>query len=115
MGVEKEVYRKKIFGVLEKKNLYPHHKIVGGLDDVFWCPFSSFSSLPDKPMEEKRDEGKINLLAHSVEAGYIIFESIDHKFIAHLGHPEYPAKRLVYEYQRDVKKREKRCRTPDKS
>ncbi|MCR4343023.1 MAG: homoserine O-succinyltransferase [Patescibacteria group bacterium] len=22
----------------------------------------------------------------------------------HLGHPEYPAERLVYEYQRDVKK-----------
>lgn len=112
MGVEKEVYRKKIFGVLETKNLYPHHTITGGLDDLFWCPFSSFSSLPDKPMEEKRDEGKINLLAHSVEAGYIIFESVDHKFIAHLGHPEYPAERLVYEYQRDVKKGRKDVELP---
>lgn len=104
LGVEKEVYKKKLFGVFETKNIYPHHKITGGLDDMFWCPFSSFSSLPDKQMEEKRDEGKINLLAHSNAAGYIIFESVDHKFIGHLGHPEYPASRLVEEYQRDMMK-----------
>ena len=104
MGIEKEVYSKKIFGVFETKNLYPHHKIIDGLDDVFWCTYSSFSRLPDKPLEKERDGGKINLLAHSEVTGYIIFESVDHKFIAHLGHPEYPAERLVEEYQRDVKK-----------
>ncbi len=104
MEIEKEVYDKKIFGVFETENLYQHHIITGGLDDVFWCPYSSFSRLPDKPLEKARDEGKINLLAHSDEAGYIIFESIDHKFIVHLGHPEYTPWRLVEEYQRDLKK-----------
>ncbi len=112
MGIEKEVYRKKIFGVFETKNLYPHHKIVDGLDDVFLCPYSSFSRLPDKPMEKARDEGRINLLAHSDVTGYIIFESIDHRFIAHLGHPEYPAERLVEEYHRDVKKGRKDVEHP---
>lgn len=113
MGIEKEVYRKKIFGVFEAKNLYPHHKIIDGLDDVFWCPYSSFSRLPDKPLEEARDEGRINLLAHSEITGYIIFESVDHKFIVHLGHPEYPAERLVEEYQRDVKKGRKDVGLPE--
>lgn len=113
MGIEKEVYRKKIFGVFEAKNLYPHHKIIDGLDDVFWCPYSSFSRLPDKPLEEARDEGRINLLAHSEITGYIIFESVDHKFIVHLGHPEYPAERLVEEYQRDAKKGRKDVGLPE--
>lgn len=112
MGIEKEVYKKKIFGVFETTNLYPHHKIIDGLDDVFWCPYSSFSRLPDKPLEEARDEGRINLLAHSDAAGYIIFESADHRFIVHLGHPEYPAGRLVEEYERDIKKGRKDVELP---
>jgi len=104
MGIEKEVHKKKIFGVLESFNLDLDHKITGGLDDVFFCPYSSFSRLPDKPLEKARDEGRINLLAYSTEAGYIIFENIDHKFIVHLGHPEYPAGKLVEEYKRDIEK-----------
>ncbi|MFC1671256.1 homoserine O-succinyltransferase [Spirochaetota bacterium] len=103
-GIQKDVQKKKIFGVFETKNLIPHHKITGGLDDVFLCPYSSFSRLPDGPIEKARDEGKLNLLAYSKEAGYMIFESPDHKFIVHLGHPEYPAKRLVEEYERDMEK-----------
>ncbi len=104
MGIEKEVHKKKIFGVFEAENLSPHHKITGGLDDVFWCPYSSFSRLPDDPLKKASDEGKFNLLAHSEEAGYMIFESTDQKFIAHLGHPEYPAGRLVEEFRRDMEK-----------
>jgi homoserine O-succinyltransferase len=104
LGIEKEVTPKKIFGVFEVKNLYPHHKITGGCDDVFWCPYSSFSRLPDNALEKARDMGKINLLAYSSDVGYMIFESVDHKFIVHLGHPEYPASRLVEEYKRDMEK-----------
>ncbi len=113
LGVEKEVHEKKIFGVFEANNLYPHHKITGGLDDVFWCPYSSYSRLPNAPLEKAQDEGAINLLAYSDEVGYMIFESVDHRFIVHLGHPEYPADRLVEEYKRDVKKGKQNVEPPE--
>ncbi len=103
-GIEKEVVSKKTFGVFEVKNLYPNHIITGGCDDVFWCPYSNFSRLPDRAVEKAAAAGKINLLAYSKEVGYMIFESADHKFIVHLGHPEYPAGRLVEEYKRDMEK-----------
>jgi len=46
----------------------------------------------------------IRLLAYSKEAGYTIFESADHRMLAHIGHPEYEPQRLVDEYERDLKK-----------
>lgn len=104
-GIEKETVPEKIFGVFEVKNLFPNHIITGGCDDVFWCPYSSFSRLPDRAVEKAAADGSINLLAYSEDVGYMIFESNDHKFIVHLGHPEYPAGRLVEEYTRDMQKK----------
>ena len=40
IGFEKIVYPQKIFGVYPTRNLVPDHPIMGGLDDVFWCPRS---------------------------------------------------------------------------
>jgi homoserine O-succinyltransferase len=53
-------------------------------------------------LEEQRDAGRLRLLAHSDETGYVIFESTDGKFIMHLGHAEYRTSRLVEEYKRDI-------------
>ena len=50
------------------------------------------------------DKGNIELLAYSEEAGYLIFESTDGKFLVYLGHPEYNTERLVEEYIRDRNK-----------
>jgi homoserine O-succinyltransferase len=103
LGIEKTVLRQKLFGVFETRNLNPNHPITGDLDDVFWCPQSRFSTIPDAVLEHEAEKGHVNLLAHSKEAGYTIFESSDRKFLMHLGHPEYEAQRLVDEYNRDVK------------
>jgi homoserine O-succinyltransferase/O-acetyltransferase len=73
------------------------------MDDVFWCPQSRHSGIPDKVLEEERDKGKIKLLAHSKETGYVIFESSDQRFLMHLGHLEYEPSRLIEEYNRDMK------------
>jgi homoserine O-succinyltransferase len=101
LGIDKQPYREKLFGVFETRNINHTHRITGDVDDIFWCPQSRHSLIPDPVMEDARDRGIVNLLAHSHDAGYVIFESTDHKFLVHLGHPEYNAERLVEEYIRD--------------
>jgi homoserine O-succinyltransferase len=103
LGLDKTVFLKKVFGVFETKNLDDHHAITGEMDDVFWCPQSRFSGIPDVVMEQARENGLVSLLAYSPDAGYTIFESADQRFLMHLGHPEYDARRLVEEYLRDKK------------
>ena len=104
MGIEKEPYREKMFGVFETKNMNRNHRIIGEMDDIFWCPVSSHSGISDKVLENERDKGNINLLAYSEDAGYIIFESTDGRFLVYLGHPEYNTERLIEEFIRDRNK-----------
>jgi homoserine O-succinyltransferase len=103
LGIEKEVLPRKVFGVFETRNLNRDHRITGDMDDVFCCPQSRHSGIPDTVLERERDKGTINLLAHAKDTGYIIFESADQRFLMHLGHLEYEPGRLIEEYNRDVK------------
>jgi homoserine O-succinyltransferase len=102
LDIEKEMYRHKLFGVFETRNLDRSHPITGDLDDIFWCVQSRHSGISDKVLEEAKAGGLVNLLAHSDNGGYTIFESSDRRFLMHIGHPEYEAQRLVEEYKRDV-------------
>ncbi|MBN2533613.1 MAG: homoserine O-succinyltransferase [Spirochaetales bacterium] len=104
LGIDKMPFERKVFGVFENRSLNRHHRITGDMDDIFLCPHSSHSGISDRILELERDKGVVNLLAYSEKAGYTIFESTDHRFIVHLGHPEYEPRRLVEEYQRDMKK-----------
>lgn len=98
-----EIYAKKLFGVFETINLDRHHRITGEMDDRFWCPQSRFAGIADNLMELEREKGNINLLAYADKVGYVIFETPNQRFIMHLGHPEYPSRRLVEEALRDKK------------
>lgn len=104
LGIDKQPFREKLFGVFEARNINREHRITGDLDDVFWCPQSRHSFIPDKVLEDARDRNIVNLLAYSHDAGYFIFESPDHRYLIHLGHPEYNSTRLVEEYLRDREK-----------
>lgn len=103
MGIDTEIYTKKVFGVYETKNLQPSHRITGDMDDVFWCPQSRHSGIRDEILEDHAARGRLRLLAHAEKGGYVIFETPDHRFIMHLGHLEYDPERLVEEYDRDMK------------
>ncbi len=103
IGIPIEIYPKKLFGVFESVNLDRQHRITGEIDDRFWCPQSRFAGIADNVIELAREKGEINLLAYSEEIGYTIFETPDHRFLMHLGHPEYPSHRLVEESLRDQK------------
>jgi homoserine O-succinyltransferase/O-acetyltransferase len=101
LGIEKTLYPKKIFGAYQAVNLDRDHRITGDMDDLFWCAQSRHAGIADTILEKARDEGKVRLLAHSEGAGYIIFESVDQRFLIHIGHPEYEPERLIEEYNRD--------------
>ncbi|HMB01731.1 MAG TPA: homoserine O-succinyltransferase, partial [Spirochaetota bacterium] len=95
MGLEKENYREKLFGIFKTKNINRRHRITGEHDDYFWCPQSRHAGIADQVLEKQQEQGKLNLLAYAEEAGYTILESADKRFLMHLGHPEYDANRLV--------------------
>jgi homoserine O-succinyltransferase len=101
IGIEKISFQKKLFGVFETRNLDRAHQLMSETDDLFWCPQSRYAGFTDEVLELAEKQGKINLLAHSSEAGYVIFETKDHCFLMHLGHPEYNSHRLVDEALRD--------------
>ncbi len=113
LGIEKINLKKKIFGVFKTRNLDRTNEVTGEMDDVFWCPQSRHSGIPDEILEEEAKKRNINLLAHSDRAGYVIFESSDKRFIMHLGHPEYQTERLGEEYLRDIAKGRKDVDTPE--
>ncbi|MBN1131072.1 MAG: homoserine O-succinyltransferase [Chitinispirillaceae bacterium] len=104
LGIDKERYPKKIFGVYKTENLDRDHRITGDMDDTFWCAQSRHAGIADGVLETARDEGAVNLLAYAKGAGYTIFESADQRFLVHIGHPEYEPGRLIEEYERDRKK-----------
>lgn len=112
LGMDKVVYPEKIFGVYETRNLDRSHPITGEMDDVFWCAQSRHAGIPDDVLELERDKGNVHLLAHAKDAGYMIFESTDQRFLIHLGHPEYEPHRLVEEYLRDKNKGRSDVKTP---
>lgn len=112
LGIKKVNFPKKLFGIYEGRILDPEHPIIGEMDDVFYCPQSRHAGLTDKDLLMEKEKGNINLLVHGKEAGYFIFESTDGRYIAHLGHPEYPTHRLVEEALRDKKKGRKDVEPP---
>ena len=100
-GVEKINFTQKLFGVFEVQNLDPHHPITGAMDDVFWCPLSTHAGIENQVLEQAQAEKRLNLLGFGEESGYVIFETLDHRFVMHTGHPEYNSQRLAYEAERD--------------
>jgi homoserine O-succinyltransferase len=101
VGIEKELFHKKLFGVFQNVTLDPEHSILGGSDDTFWCAHSRHSGIRSADLEAARDAGLIKLLSYGPETGYSIFETSDRRFLAHLGHPEYEAARIAHEWERD--------------
>ncbi|MBF0276411.1 MAG: homoserine O-succinyltransferase [SAR324 cluster bacterium] len=99
-GIEKSEYSQRHFGVYPVENIYPFHEITGELDNSFWCPQNRLAGIEDQILERAAEEKRINLLAHGQESGYVIFETQDHRFVMHTGHPEYNVLKLIEEAKR---------------
>lgn len=101
LGLEKENYGKKLFGVFQNRRLHRDHPLTEGAEDLFWCAQSRHSGISSRSLEAAARAGEVSLLSHGEETGYTWFESADRRFLIHLGHPEYEASRLVAEWERD--------------
>jgi homoserine O-succinyltransferase len=101
LGIDKTVFDEKIFGVFPSTYLHKNHWMCDEANPVFDCPQSRYAGWNEKDLDMAEQNKTIRLLVRSNEAGPFIFESCDQRFIAHLGHPEYDAGRILFEYERD--------------
>jgi homoserine O-succinyltransferase/O-acetyltransferase len=102
LGLSKLSFEEKLFGVFEQRCLDTGSDLTRDFGGSFPCAHSRHSGISDGELERASDAGQVRLLAHGRETGYSLFESPDGAFVAHLGHPEYPARRLLEEWERDT-------------
>jgi homoserine O-succinyltransferase len=101
VGIPKIVLPQKIFGVFENRVLDGRDPIMQGQRETFRCAHSRHSTIEDAELENAASDGRVRLLSHAKETGYSLFESTDRRFVMHLGHPEYLAERIAFEWKRD--------------
>lgn len=100
LGVDKLRYPRKLFGVYANTRL-DDSPLTDAQPPEFRCAHSRHAGIADAELERAAAAGTVRLLGHAAATGYSLFETPDHRFVAHLGHPEYVADRLVFEYERD--------------
>lgn len=103
LGIENKIFKNKIFGVFQAE----YNDINNWLKTekkLFSCPQSRYAGINEQQLSKAAKNAVVNILCKSAEAGSFIFESADHKFVAHLGHPEYEVNRIMFEYLRDQHK-----------
>lgn len=104
LDIPKRPFRQKLFGVFEERVLLDDDPLVPrSAGPTVRCAQSRHSGNDDALLEQAAERGRVRLLTHSPKVGYSVFASPDHRFVAHLGHPEYEADRLVFEWERDRK------------
>ena len=103
LGIPKRIYPRKLFGAFQHRRLVGDDGLLSGDAERFWCAQSRHSGIDDVELEEAARKGIVRLLAHAPETGYTVFETPDHRYVMHLGHPEYEPARLVEEWERDAK------------
>jgi homoserine O-succinyltransferase len=102
LEIDKLVFDTKLFGVYPLDVVEPSHPLLSELAPAFLCPQSRYSGLSPSQVAAAVAAGRARVLAGSPDAGPVILESTDQRFLIHTGHPEYDAERLIFEYQRDI-------------
>lgn len=95
LGVDKVALYPKLFGLLPLRGDHED-------DDTAYCAQSRHSGLDELQTANKQSTGLLRVLAAGPLAGSTVLESGDQRLLMHLGHPEYTAERLLFEYQRDL-------------
>lgn len=101
LGLQKFTFSRKLFGVYELVNRAPEHALLRAEEPRFSCPQSRHSGFVPESVLAAEASGRVQVLAESAEAGAVILESADGRHVLHIGHPEYEADRLLFEYRRD--------------
>lgn len=99
LGVGKDGFPRKLFGVFDDQVLVPDHDVVGG--GAFPCAHSRHSGFVEDELARAAAAGEVTPLSRGARSGTSMFETPDRRYVAHLGHPEYDAERLAFEWHRD--------------
>ncbi len=98
-GINKAQQDKKVFGIFKHKNLAPKCPLLRGFDDYFFAPHSRHTAIDEVALANC---DALEILASSKDVGAYLIASRDGRHIFVTGHPEYDAKTLAGEYERDV-------------
>jgi len=101
LDIDKQLLPKKLFGVFQNRKLISGAGVLGESNEPFWCAQSRHSGIRDDVLEQAAADGRVHLLSYASETGYSVFQSSDRRYLMHLGHPEYDAHRLAFEWERD--------------
>jgi homoserine O-succinyltransferase len=74
-------------GLVPQRSLGNEHALLHG-SEVFFSAESRHFRLTDASIDRAVEERRVRPLAYSRDAGVSIFESVDRRFVAHLGRPE---------------------------
>jgi homoserine O-succinyltransferase/O-acetyltransferase len=100
LGLDKRVLAQKLFGVFEDRVLVADHDVLGA-EATFVCAHSRHSGVEPRSIDDAVRSGVVHIVSRGEHTGPTIFETPDGRFLAHLGHPEYEADRLAFEWKRD--------------
>lgn len=96
-GVEKILYKEKLFGIYPQK-IAQQHRLFRGFDDRFNTPQSRYTGINDAQINPNR----LQVIASNEEIGPSILVSNDEHDVFLLGHFEYDTDTLDKEYKRDL-------------
>ncbi len=100
-GIPKYKLDKKLFGVYEHTVHNLKHPLMRGFDEVFLAPHSRHTEVRISDIEQ---EGKLEILATSDDAGAFVVAAKDKNMFFVTGHAEYDNDTLSREYFRDLDK-----------
>ncbi|MDE6565568.1 MAG: homoserine O-succinyltransferase, partial [Clostridia bacterium] len=103
-GIQKPLLPKKMFGIYPNKATMKFDKLLKGMDDVFYIPFSRHSTVDENAI---RANEHLEVLAECIDGGISIVKSVDNRKFFFMGHSEYDRDTLKNEYLRDLAKGEK--------
>jgi homoserine O-succinyltransferase len=98
-GIEKQPLHRKAFGVFTHQAENWQHPLVEGFDDQFSVPVSRNTEILRTDIEQVKE---LDILASSQETGLYLLQNINQRDTYMFNHPEYGAKTLRKEYERDV-------------
>lgn len=99
-GIQKHPLPGKLSGIYLHR-LTASSRLTRGFDDEFFAPHSRFTQILREEIEE---QGELEILSESAEAGVYIVYAPKGRQVFVTGHPEYDKMTLACEYQRDLKK-----------
>lgn len=98
-GIPKYQLEQKMFGVYPHKVTKKNTMLLRGFDDIFYAPHSRHTEVR---VEDVKKINELDIVSVSDNAGLYIAKSKNHKHVFVMGHPEYDAHTLKWEYDRDA-------------